>query len=139
MELLKWLFSIVGTAVAAVLTILSSWLILAVRVTIIATIVSIAVMGVIQYAAGTFYDGSLRSYEYYSNIEGKVGELDGKAEAFLVLFEVKDIRRATSIQTRAFLTPDQVLKLEKLPTLTFIKTAPGCYHIKELQVITNRL
>lgn len=133
-----WVFSALWTLIVSLPHGIAETAVFVARYVIIATIFAIAAMLVVQYAYQLHNEGSV-GYEYKSYIEGKVGVLQGKTKALLVRFDVAGLDQVAFLQTRAFLTPEQVLQLEKLPTLKFTKTAPGCYHIEELQVTTKRI
>ncbi len=133
---IKWVFVSILSVVLTTLHIVADVLLFCLRWIFIAAVFGIAALVVVHYAYELQY-GEPPGYKYQSYIEGKVGVLQGETKAMLVRFDVtRD--DGTVEQTRAFLTPDQVLQLEELPTLTFTETGPGCYRIEELQVTTKR-
>ncbi len=138
-RLIKWVFSTVLAVIFTTLHVVADVLLFCLKWVFIAAVFGLAALMVVQYAYELHYGESrTHEYEYQAFIEAKVGVLQGETKAVLVRFDVVDLDSATFIQTRAFLTPEQVLELEELPTLTFTKTAPGSYRIEELQVTTKR-
>lgn len=136
-KLIKWLFFSILSLLLSVVHAIAEVIVFTARWVLIACIFTIAAMLVVHYAYSLVYTGTPTKYEYRSFIEGKVGELGGEMKAALVRFDVSD--EGTVIQTKAFLTPEQVVDLEGLPTLTFTETAPGCYTIKELGITTKSM
>ncbi len=135
-RLIKCVVATVLSVVFMTLHVVADVLLFCLRWVFIAAIFTIAALVVVHYAYELHY-GDAPPYEYQSYIEGKVGVLQGETKAMLVRFDVSH-DDGSILRTRAFLTPDQVLHLEGLPTLTFTETAPGCYRIEELQITTKR-